>query len=113
MSSIMGPFCYIFCRKVEENMDHLHWECRFASSMWNCFFHKFDFVLTCQRDVPLMIGEFLLYLPFKKMSFFVVCDGVHFVWNLWGRETIECLEVWIGTLLSFGPWWGSIFVIII
>ena len=40
MPSLMDPFCFIHCLKVEKNLDHLLWECPFVSSFWNDLFKE-------------------------------------------------------------------------
>lgn len=45
----------------------------------------------------------------RERAVFVVCRGVCSVVGYLGGEEQECLEVWIGILVSCGPWWGSMF----
>lgn len=77
---IIGFFLLYLCCKLDENLDYLLQESQFARYVWNFLFHEFDFVLARQRNARLIIGEFILHMPFKeKRLFFVVCEGLRFL----------------------------------
>lgn len=100
---LVGPFCCIHCRKVEEDLDYLLWGCEFVRSIWNCFFQEFGFMLvSCfDRGVPppsVSLG--------RRVAFFGRCGCVVFCGCYEEREIRECIEVWRGTLVLLGPWWS-------
>lgn len=41
LPSLVGSFYCIFCRKVEEDIDHILWQCEFATSVWERFIQTF------------------------------------------------------------------------
>lgn len=102
MTSLMGSFCCILCWKVEEDLDHLLWNCQcegrveFLVGVWCLDFWPEGY--SCDDR-----GVFL-HLPFGERPIFcglvggVLCCGI-----FWWSGTIECLELGIGTLARFGP----------
>lgn len=75
---LVGPFCCIHCRKVEEDLDYLLWGCEFVRSIWNCFFQEFGFMLvSCfDRGVPPPSASLG-----RRVAFFGRCGCI--LWVLW------------------------------
>lgn len=48
----------------------------------------------------MMIGEFLLHLPFREKCCFLWVAGVMCLMESLGRETTKCLKEWRGTLVK-------------
>lgn len=60
----------------------------------------FDFVLANQRDICMVIGEFLLHSPFKEKGCLLWFVGVFgLLWDLWGKRKNEVFRVidWVAS----------------
>ena len=78
----------ILCWKLEENLDHRHQECQFASLVSNCFFQEFDFVLVVKNVCANCndLGVPLSSSFRRKKLFLVVWWSVRFVVRSLGGE---------------------------
>lgn len=60
---LLPQWCLIY-RKHEEDLDHLIWDCDFATSLWNRFVWTFGFVLARNIGCCSMFEEVFLNSPF-------------------------------------------------
>lgn len=76
---------------------------RLQDFFWILFLQEFEVSLAWQREVHLVIGEFLIHLPLRKKGCFLRCVGVcAVIRNLWGERNnivFRCVgrepcEVW-------------------
>ncbi|KAA0040209.1 ty3-gypsy retrotransposon protein [Cucumis melo var. makuwa] len=67
-TSLITPFCCMLCQNVEEDLDHLSWECHFARVVWSSFLSKFgvSFVESVLRDT--FVTELELVLQAEVVS---------------------------------------------
>ena len=98
--SLVGPFCCIFCWKVEEDLDHILWRCDLASIIWESFLQMFGMMYARHKHVSAMIEEFLFNPPFGERPFFMACRSVSdFMGFVGGVEQKGVIGAWKG---SFG-----------
>ena len=78
---LSAHFCCILCRKAEEDLDHLFWDCHYVrAAMWSSFLPEFGICFAGSRSVKETIEELLLHLPFKDK------EGFLRVWDIWGQR---------------------------
>lgn len=74
---------------MEEDLDHIFWQCEYASSDWELFFQTFGFSLAHQNVFRSMIEEFLLNsLGGRRVVFYGMLRYVPY-----GVEVGPC-EIW-------------------
>lgn len=80
----MELFYYILCRKAEEDLDHLIWDCQNARAVRSYFLQEFDVRIVGQKDVCAIVREFLLHSPFREKGWFLWFAGVcAMLWDIW------------------------------
>ena len=80
---LVGPFCCMMCRKVEEDLDYLFWDCQFARVVWCSFLQEFDVSFAGLCSISATIEKFLLQPPFKEKGSFLWLAGVCvIIWDI-------------------------------
>ena len=83
---LVSLFSCMPCQKVEEDLDHLFWNCQYARALWSSFLQELGVNIAGSRSVRAMIEEFLLHLPFNdKGSFLWVARVCAISWDIWAR----------------------------
>ena len=110
---LIGPFCYIMCCKVEEDLDHLLWHCELASRVWDDFLQTFGLSYARHRDVRGMIEEFHLNPPCGERGLFLSRTCVYAIfWVLWDERNMRVFsgvergseEIWSVTRYHISIW---------
>ena len=82
-TSLIGLFCFLLCWMAEEDLDHLFWDCHFATSVWCSFLREFGVSFVGLRSVRATNEEFLLHPPLNEKGGFLWHAGVcAIIWDI-------------------------------
>lgn len=86
MPLLVGIFLLYPMSEGGGKLASLYLDCPYARSIWILFLQEVDVSLACQRNVCMMIGEFLLHLPFREKERFLWGAGLCAVtWDFWSE----------------------------
>ena len=95
-TSLVRPFCSMLCRKAEEDLDHLFWECQFARVVWSSFLQEFNVRFAGRVPSPSAL---------QRQRVFYGLSGCVLLFGIFGaREMIRFFGIGRGGIVRFGLW---------